>query len=230
MPHEPEPQAEQQRISEQDVRRVLERAIQLDAARAGETTVAELHRVAQELNITPASLSQALNELQSRALTTPPRSVPFAPETTEPTSRVERALGWMRTAMIGVGANMIGQSMNTVHGVDELTGVLLVTSAAVVGSTVLYRLTRKNAEHYLRDVAVFWAMFGLAWLLDAPEQREWQRFPGGEYEQVLQSLGIAPLAGVLFSWLATSTVGGFVMRFKWPWRKVEAKQGFAATA
>ena len=60
MSSELDPQPEQLRISDQEVRKVLERAIQLDAARMGETTLAELRRVAQELNITPASLSQAL--------------------------------------------------------------------------------------------------------------------------------------------------------------------------
>src|SRR5687768_9889601 len=104
MSSELDPQPEPQRISETDVRRVLERAIQLDAARAGETTVAELHRVAQELNITPASISQALRELQSKQVEVAARPAPLEAEPQKQSIRTEKILDWTRMGMIAVGA------------------------------------------------------------------------------------------------------------------------------
>ena len=218
-------QPEQQRISDQEMRKVLERAIQLDAARMGETTLAELRRVAQELNITPASLSQALQELQTRQLEVPPPSKPVE-DPVKPEGRTEKILDWMRMGLIAIGAQIIARSINYAGG-DDLAAFLTVIASFAVGSSVLYRLAKKPAETYLRDLAVFWGLFTLTWLIDPPVFREYV-FPGNDY--IVQGLGIVPLVGSIFSWLASSTVGGFFMRFKWPWKKVDAKQGFAATA
>ncbi|MEX2283878.1 MAG: M14 family metallopeptidase [Gemmatimonadota bacterium] len=226
MSSELDPQPEPQRISEADVRRVLERAIQLDAARAGETTVAELHRVAQELNITPASISQALRELQSKQVEVAPRPAPLEADPQRQSTRTEKILDWMRMGLIAVGAQIIARSINYADG-DDVAAFLSIIATIGVGSAVLYRLAKKPAETYLRDLAVFWGLFTLTWLMDPPVDREWV-FPGNHY--IVQGLGIIPLVGAIFSWLASSTVGGFFMRLKWPWKKVDAKQGFAATA
>jgi hypothetical protein len=53
------------RLPEAKVRKVLERAIQIDAERSTETSIAELRRVAEELNISPTALEQALHEVNA---------------------------------------------------------------------------------------------------------------------------------------------------------------------
>jgi hypothetical protein len=214
-----EPRADQQPISEQDMRRVLERAIEIDAKRAGETTIGELHRIALELNISPASIAEALRELQGKAVVpaTPPA---IATQTVEVRSGVmDRTFGWIRTSMIALGGHIMARSINTAYGMDDVSAMVFAVSLFAALGALGYRLTHKKPAEYLRDMAALWVGFGFGWLIDPPVLRG---------EDVVHPF--AHLAAVIFGALASSTVGGFLLRFRLPWRSSGSKQSVDATA
>src|SRR5687767_15333507 len=95
MSNEPGPQEDERVLSDQQARHLLERAIQLDAKRAGDTTLAELKRVAQELNISSAAFADALRELEGKAVAP---STPAAPLVVkpEPAPAVPERANWWR--------------------------------------------------------------------------------------------------------------------------------------
>src|SRR5262245_10602038 len=99
--------ADDQRLTDADARRVLERAIALDASRAGETTIAELRRVAQELNVSPFAFGEALRELQNKVVVAPPASVTPEPEVSQaPPAKPKR--NWWRRLAITFGSLFMG--------------------------------------------------------------------------------------------------------------------------
>jgi hypothetical protein len=75
-----------ERLPEEAARRLLERASQLEAARSGEPSVAELREAAREAGIPPAAFEQALAEFRG----TDP-SPPVAPA---PAGRLRLASFW----------------------------------------------------------------------------------------------------------------------------------------
>src|SRR6185369_2631125 len=93
---------EELRISDEAARLILERAIQIDAQRPGDTTLAELQRVAQELNVSSGALMEAIRELQTRAVAPAPapEPKPAAPAAVEPPLK----RSWWRTAAIALGS------------------------------------------------------------------------------------------------------------------------------
>ncbi|HEY7394131.1 MAG TPA: hypothetical protein VH559_04785 [Gemmatimonadaceae bacterium] len=60
-------------IDEQDAKKVLERALELDEARQGSMSVEQLRAVARDMSISPASIDRALEEhIASQAMTPSP--------------------------------------------------------------------------------------------------------------------------------------------------------------
>jgi hypothetical protein len=203
--------ADERRLSEADAQRLLERAIQLDAVRSTETSVSELRRVAEELNVSPAAFAEALRELENRSLTTTPttqqRAAPVEPATTDAPGK----RSWWRTLAIGAAGLLTGVSplapirkwdFGNGIGFDRPIvdpGVLLLLAASVY--LITYHRRRGTARDFQRDLGALWAGVGLGGLLG----RVWTT-----------PLWTPALSILAFGWMACSALGGFLVRRKPP--------------
>ena len=202
MSPEPDQPPEAQRLSDQDARNVLERAIQLDVARTSDTTIAELRRVAQELNISSSALTQALHELQNKNLVRATKAEPQAPL---PPADPPKQKSWWRTVAIGA-AGLIGGQLSLFEPVPDALRVSPVAVAvlAIASAYLLFhhRLKRTPSE-YQSELLALW---------------------GGAAAGVMVALGEpnGPVAlDFTFGWLVYSAVGGFLIRLRLPWGKRE---------
>jgi hypothetical protein len=202
-----------ERVSEQNARKVLERAIQIDTEQAGDTTVGELRKVAQELNISPTALMQALREVQ--APVPEPRGQEVSPPA-KPTW-INRALGWTRTALIGwagllgglaVEPNPIGLGTDNFH---LAIGMLVASSVALT----LYDQRTKPKKSSLIDVLVLFISFFFGWGRSASNPA----LANDGYVWFLIIAGMISLGATVL-----------LERIDWPWSKKEPKQEFTATA
>jgi hypothetical protein len=198
--------ADERRLSEADARRLLERAIQLDAARSGETSVSELRRVAQELNVSPAAFAEALRELENKAVT-----APFTPPLNGPAASTSPALpgkrSWWRTFAIGVAGFLMGASplapvppWNFANGIGFARplldpGSILLLAASVYLMT--YHRRRGTASDFQRDLLALWGAVGVGSFLAG-------------------SLWTPALYVLAFGWLGYSAIGGYFIRRKPP--------------
>lgn len=207
-PIEPRPE---RRLSEQEARRLLERVIELDAKRAGETSLEELRRVAQELNLSTVAFDQALTELNSGALATPPPP---------PTEREQsgRYTKWVRTAAIALGGAFFAPASGlAANDIEAWIVVLIAASAALT----LYHRVRKTPKAFWADVLALWAG-SILYYLNA----------GGGIGPSGSSIPVSGdyLFALIVGWLASSTLGGWIVKFRWPWKKNPSpKNEFAAT-
>jgi hypothetical protein len=130
------------RISEADVRRILDRAIQLDSIRTNEVTLAELQRVADEVGISSDALTRAVEEYSRGNATTPVVALPAQP-------RVTGWRGfWQRNArpLIITAVGTIAGLLAAATGEDE--AALLTFFASIAASLVLaitHRIRRNDA-------------------------------------------------------------------------------------
>jgi hypothetical protein len=198
-----------ERVSEQNARKVLERAIQIDTDRAGDTTVGELRKVAEELNISPTALMQALREVQAPA--PEPRGQDVS--VTAKPSWINRALGWTRTALIGWAGLLGGLMIATGPGRFGQSILLLVLGSVAL---TLYDQRTKPKKSSLIDVLVLFVCFLFGWGRGtnpavANDGQIWFLIIGG-----LVSLAATVL----------------LQRIDWPWsrKEQEPKQEFTATA
>ncbi|MEX2283877.1 MAG: hypothetical protein WEE89_15435 [Gemmatimonadota bacterium] len=205
-----------ERVSEQNARKVLERAIQIDTDRAGDTTVGELRKVADELNISPTALMQALREVQAPAPEPRGRDVSVKAKP----AWINRALGWTRTALIGWAGLLGGTAVEpnlaiglSPSGFGLAIGMLVSASVALT----LYDQRTKPKKSSLIDVLVLFISFFIGWgrsesnPVYANDGRMWFLLIAG-----LISLGATVL----------------LQRIDWPWsrKEQEPKQEFTATA
>src|SRR5687768_1214956 len=119
------------RLSEADVRRIIERAIQLDSARTNEVTLAELRRVADEVGISPVALMQAFEENQLGKVGGAPLARPIAPVTSGWLSRARRLL---RPAWLGSIATVLGVFTLSVGAEEAALATFFMT---IAGSLLL---------------------------------------------------------------------------------------------
>ncbi|MGH8437105.1 MAG: M14 family metallopeptidase [Pseudomonas sp.] len=184
-----------QRLSDASARRLLERAIALDAARVGETTVAELRRVALELNISPTAFGEALRELQT---VTPaqPKVEPLQPaQATEPAPRKRN---WWRTLGIGLGSFALAALNAAETSQPEFTIALLFFGSLAL----IVKHHRETAPgEFELDIVALSLGVTLPWVMS------------GDAE-------MAYVAAMGF--LASTTLGGLLVRFRWPWKRVSA--------
>ena len=97
MPGDPKPPTDT-KLSEADVKRVLERAVQIDGAQA--VSVADLTQAAREAGISEKAMMQAVQELlEGRDI----MSTPDPGSTTSGGARVRSAL-WLRAAAFGLSS------------------------------------------------------------------------------------------------------------------------------
>jgi hypothetical protein len=130
------------RISEADVRRILDRAIQLDALRTNDVTLAELQRVADEVGITSVSITQAIDEYRSGQVSAP---LPHSPPPTAATGWRARLRRFARPAIIGSISTVLA-FFTAAGGAEEpalLTFILSIVASLVLA--VMHRLRRQDA-------------------------------------------------------------------------------------
>ena len=116
------------RLSEADVRRIIERAIQLDSARTNEVTLAELRRVADEVGISPVALMQAFEENQLGKTTSTPLARPIEPSTNSWLSRARRLL---RPAWLGSIATLLGLFTASVGAEEAALATFFMTGLGI---------------------------------------------------------------------------------------------------
>ena len=194
MPTETRPRPDDLRISDEMARLILERAIQLDAQRPGDTTLAELQRVAQELNVSSGALMEAIRELQTKAVTPAPVPQPVAPPpepVVAPTSG-----GWWRTLAIGLGSFMFAGFNSVESGRDPEASLLLLICASI--ALVFTHRSNRTPRVFQRDLLVLFAGVVAGWIVT-----------GGRDTEAIVYVST-------FSWLFASTVGGWITRFRNP--------------
>jgi hypothetical protein len=179
------------RISDETARLILERAIQLDAQRPGDTTLAELQRVAQELNVSSGALMEAIRELQTKAVTPAPPATVTAPVPEAATP--SRARGWWRTAAIGLGGFLFA-AFNAADTRDPSPSMLLLLFASL--ALVLMHRRNRTPRIFQRELLTLFAGVASGWIISGGRGAE------------------AVIYGSTFSWLAASTIGGWITRFR----------------
>lgn len=131
------------RIPEADVRRILDRAIQLDAERTTDVTLSELQRIADEIGISPLALTQAFDEHQLARLQPP--AVPAPAAASEPPGWVTRLRRLVRPAIIGSVGSILGL-ITAAGGAEEPALITFMMSiAASLLLAVMHRLRRRDA-------------------------------------------------------------------------------------
>ena len=177
---------EGQLLSEQQMRRVLDRAIELDKARVGATSVAELRRIADDLNISHDALWAALQEV-NKASSAPPRQ-----------NANMKGFGWWRSAAIAAasaGFSMFNASM----GLEDAPLSFMLAPIIVAALIVLHRRSKTPLELH-GDLLALFTGAALGWLPSANSVRD---------------LGVILLAAGV-SFLMTSAIGGFFVRVTLP--------------
>jgi hypothetical protein len=192
MPTEAKIHPEDLRLSEETARMILERAIELDARRPGDTTLAELQRVAQELNVSSGALMEAIRELQTKAVAAPSQKSALPPEPA-PAPAAATGSGWWRTAAIGVGSFVFAAFNRADTGYDPAASMLLL----LFGSIALVLMHRRNGtpRQYQRDLLALFGPVALVWA-------------AGSYTAE------GAVYGATFSWLLASSLGGWLTRFR----------------
>ena len=188
-----EPVPDAQPVSEANARKILERAIQIDTDRSGETTVGELRKIAEELNISSAALMQAVREMQF------PGVIASEPVARGNRSWVNRTLVWVRSAAIGWAGLVSGFIVTP----DSSSFVAIVTAlvAAAIGLAI-FDQGIKTQKSTLRDVFVLFIGFFIGWArLNDPFSNDgsiWFLLIGG----------MTAVTGIIL-----------VQRIEWPWKK-----------
>ncbi|MEX2282446.1 MAG: hypothetical protein WEE89_08175 [Gemmatimonadota bacterium] len=130
------------RISEADVRRILDRAIQLDTLRTNDTTLAELQRVADEVGITSGSITQAIDEFRLGQVSAPVLLTTPPAEITGWRNRLRRLA---RPLIIGSVSTVLA-FFTAALGAEELALVTYVLSiAGSLGLAIMHRIRRHDA-------------------------------------------------------------------------------------
>jgi hypothetical protein len=141
MSHESTPNSEL-RISETDLRRILDRAIQLDTQRTAELTLAEVRRVADEVGISPVALTQALDEHRLGQINTP---MPIRPIEPAATGWLERARRLLRPAWLASLSTVLS-FISAMSGAEELAvGTFMLGIGASFVLAIMHRLRRREA-------------------------------------------------------------------------------------
>lgn len=146
-PHETSPTV---RLSEAEVQQVIERALKLDAIRERETTVADLQRVAEELGLSPTSITLAVEQLRAEAL---------AAANAPPPVSWQQARAVFPSVIFAVAAYAFGSAIGGKR--EDINFYLWAIS---ILAAVVYRSHGKE-RRYFSDLAMVWAGFGLGWFL-----------------------------------------------------------------
>src|SRR5687768_15838380 len=204
---EPQPVPESQRLSETQSRQLLELAIKLDAARSTESSIGELRRVAEELNISPAAFDEALRQIQEQnAIDSAPPATGISLSSPQPaTSYLLRVL---RIVVLLVGGYYVGVS-SAGGGLERVAVVLIGVSAGLA----IHDRQKRGLVGYLAEISCVWLTLALGHFL--PELRG----PIGPPRQ----------PDILFQgWIASLAIGAALMRARWPWKKNADPQNLTA--
>ena len=142
-------EAEQQRLSEADARRLIERAIELDAKRSSEATVAELRHIAEELRISPAAFDDALREL--RVLREQSLDLARAKQL----ASTKRWLGVLRSVIL-LSAGYLAAALSRFQDLPTMAALLVIPAALLAWADRERRPLAAN----IADLTILW--FGVA--------------------------------------------------------------------
>jgi hypothetical protein len=106
----------------------------------------------------------------------------------------ERA-NWWRPLGIAI-ASFFGAVM---AGRNEEAAVMVAFAATI--ALIVHHRHRKTPAQFQLELLALWGPFSFGWL-------------ASEGPRVIDEV-----YALIIAWLASSTIGGFIVRFKWPWRK-----------
>jgi DNA-binding Lrp family transcriptional regulator len=139
-----------------DLRPILERALQIDARRSSPIPLSELQRIGEEIGISPESISRAVAELKSEEAG---RAIAVAKST-------RRLKAWAKTAALGAAALLGGLALGHQNDVASLWLFVLTLLAALY-----YRRVGKG-DDYLRDMIMVAGGFGAGWFVASGMQQD----------------------------------------------------------
>ena len=142
MGNQPESNENESRLSDTDVRSILERAIELDSARTNEVTLADLRRAAEEAGISSVALMQAFEE---HRLGKTARPLPARPIEPLETGWLQRARRLLRPAWLGSTATLLGLLTLATGDDGAALGTFFVTIAGSLVLAILHRSRRRDA-------------------------------------------------------------------------------------
>jgi hypothetical protein len=166
-----------------------------------------LRKIAQELNISPTALMQALREVHVVA---PQLATPDAGA--RKLSRFNRALGWVRTAGIGAVGLLTGVSLDPFGG--DFAAAISILSLGSIALTI-YDRRSKPQKSSLVDIAVLFIAFMFGWGRQPTN-------PIGTNEVSFWFIAIGGLVSLAASWLLS--------RVELTWFKDSSKQSFTTSA
>lgn len=152
-------------LSEDAVRRVLERAVEIDALRSSRVTTDQLREIAREAGISDESLEQALIEIE-RGQDGPRR--PAGARRSDSWRWLRGIRGLARSVVIGVGGFGLGVIARALFGatgasvnIEQFIAITLLTCA----STEFAFLHRGRGSHlgFQRDNVALWGSFTMGW-------------------------------------------------------------------
>jgi hypothetical protein len=136
-------------IAAEDLRPVLERALQIDAQRPTPIALAELQRIGEEIGISPESIARAVAEFKSDE----------AERVVSATRLTRRLETWAKTAVIGAAMFLGGVALGQQNDVVSFWLFVITALAA------LYYRRRGKADDYLREMLVVAGAFGAGWFI-----------------------------------------------------------------
>jgi hypothetical protein len=158
-----DPFANDQPLSETEVRRVLARAADIDQKRSSSITAAQLASIGQEAGISLEALQQALLELRATA-PVPSTQAPLvqpAPAVALPASRQSEGLvrKWLRRLQVVAGGVASGIAAIAFEEPGALAAFSVLSAASL--ALMLYHRKHRSPLECQAELLALWASFGI---------------------------------------------------------------------
>jgi hypothetical protein len=151
--------ADDQLLTETEVRRVLARAAEIDKGRSSLVSPAQLASIGQEVGISEAALNQALLELRGTA-PAQPQAAAVQQAKTSPKGKTLRK--WLRRLKMVAAGAVLGALAVALEEVGAIAGFTLLGGITI--SLMLHHRHKRTPTDYQAELGALWAAFltGLA--------------------------------------------------------------------
>lgn len=158
-----QPASSNHQLSDEVVRRVLERAVEIDALRPTRVTTDQLREIALEAGISPEALEQAIVEVERNATRTG-----MDRSGADGERWLKGLRGVLRSAVIGVGGFGLGVIARALFGatgasinIEQFVAVILLAFAST--EFAFQHSGRGTHTGFQRDNAALWSSFTVGW-------------------------------------------------------------------
>jgi len=156
-------------LNKRDFERVIARAMEIDA-HGREHTRKALHKVAAQLNISPAAMDQAIAEVAAGNVTL--EADWDAPAVDHTTTGARR---WLTAASVAIGivSGLLAGSTYTPAGGDRDTLLLIVLLFAVSAGLLWAHHEVRKPWSLMARLTVLWSSFAYAWMVGYGQLVDW---------------------------------------------------------